>query len=104
MIAEYSKSLLAFELAQNAGTLPGGAVGKTSRSKPAGNIITRQKYCVGFDAVYLVDYLAQEGGLSVFVHVNIAELDDAKAIEDTRKPGQKDVALRDLNPVAFNHS
>jgi hypothetical protein len=104
MVAKYSVPFLAFEFLQDAGALPGGADGKVSRTKTVAYIVTRENHCVGLDAVHLVNHPAQESGLSVFVHVNIAELHDAKSIEDARQARQGDAPLSDLDPVTFKYA
>ena len=44
-----------------------------------------QKYGVGLELVDAVDHLAEEEGLSEFVHVNVADLRKAHAVKSGRE-------------------
>jgi len=63
----------------------GAAMGRVSTSDKGdgsvGNEVTRKKNKIGCEAVDFVDDVFEEVGLSVFVEMDVTDLDDAVAIE-----------------------
>ena len=110
MVAKHGVERLAFQSREDVRALPGSAASE-SRSGNAdavlpvqrgGNEIPGETHGVRLDAVDALDHVAKKERLREFVHVNVAELHDAHAVECVREAGQKEVAARYLNPVTFD--
>src|SRR5208337_1993311 len=110
VVSEDGIERLAFEGLEDAGALPGGSAGKLLRTRPeillptdrGRDEIPGEKNGIGLDTVDAVNDMVKEERLSVVIHVDVAELDDAHAIKGRGQIAQIKVALRYLDPMAFD--
>jgi len=102
VVAEHGITVEALDLVEEIGALPRRAEGGSLRQNPVGHIVAGQKNRVGVQAVDVAHSVAEEEWLSVFVHMDVAELRDAESVECLSKAGNEHVAVRDLDPVPLD--
>ncbi len=59
-------------------------------------------HCVGIHAVDVMDGVVEQKRLGVFVQVNVTELCDTETVENRGKARQRNVVVRELDPVPLN--
>ena len=102
MIAKDGVALGAFEFLQHACTFPRGCDGRRAGQELVGGEVAGEEDRIGTQAVDVVDSLAQEETFSELIEVNVAELDDAKAVERCGEIGDADFRMGYLDVMTGN--
>jgi len=100
VVAQDRVTLPASEFVEEAGALPSGADGEFLRRKLAGDKVAGDDHCIGVEAIDAVYDITDKERLRELVHVNVADLRNAEAVERLRQSRKEDVARRDVDPMA----
>jgi hypothetical protein len=93
VVAEDGVAEGALQVAQDGGAADGSLEGEGPVTRAGADVVAGEEHQVGLELVDAVDSVLEEGGLGVFLEVDVAELGDAEAVEGVGQAGDVDVTV-----------